>query len=687
MDRDIRYSDRYRSTEARNDMRSTRLGRDAVVRQRVTPPAPDAVRLRGLLGGRLTALREHRLLQHEEDYLLWPFREHCKVVRDDDGVAEWMASHPQGVLGDWGWLYEDGEPPPHPDIAMGDYHGEFIGTWVAAAIVAAVNAGDDQLRAKVDRVVREWLATQEADGYLGTYDAVNRWKSWDVWIQAHALVGLLTYHDLTGDAGALTAATRVADRVLQDFGPGRRSLTSTGSSGGMASSAILEPLIRLSRLTGTERYLEVARWLVDVDWEQPGGPAIISSLRAGRSVASIADGKAAEMLIDLAGMVELYRSTGENRYLDAVLTAWEDVRRRHLYITGSASAGELFHPSFELPNDGSRIGETCVTMCWIYLSLSLGWLTAEGRFLDAVEQALYNHLLGAQSPDGRGWAYYVGLRDAKRYGWHTDPECCPTRGTRALCLTPLAVVGIDDEGLVVHLYEDSEAHLRLATGESVALSLATRYPFDGAVRVELQPDRAHTFAVRLRLPAWCHEWSISVAGLTPPTEVDGRGYVVVRREWRPDDVIEIDFAMPVRAVLDTLGNRGRVALTRGPLVYAVDASYLPEGYALDDVTLSIDPRDPTKGVELVDAEGSVHLLAPWAWTVPDGSPMWGAGRYHYVEGRGQTEHHSVRLVPFFEAGNRDPNCYLDGLRGPFDPAQLWQQQPPTYQVWIPFVRG
>lgn len=656
------------------------------VNERVTAPAPSAVRLHGLLGSRLALLRENRLVPDEEERLLWPYREHCKVT---GGTGDGRTERPQEpVWGDWSWIYADGEPPPHPDVALGDYQGEFLGIWVAAAIVAACDADDAELRAKVDRVVGEWLKTQQPDGYLGTFDEADRWKSMDVWLQAHVMIGLLTYSELTGDDVSFAAAVRVANRVLEDFGPGRRPLHEVGAFDGMQASAIVEPMMWLHRRTGEQRYLDFGRWIVDVDWDAADGPAIASSLREGRGVAGLRHTKAAEMLIVLAAMVELYRETGDERHLEPVLIAWEDVVQHHLYPTGSASVDEFFQPRSELPSDGHEgIGETCVTMSWIYLNLGLARLTGEARFVDAIEQTLYNHLLGAQSPDGRGWAYFVGLRDAKRYARHWDADCCPVRGTRALCLAPSAAFGVDAGGVRVNLYEASEADLTLASGERVSISLASRYPFEGLVRIELRPERTQQFALRLRVPAWCEEWSVRAAGETLSAAVDKHGYVVVEREWQLGDTLELELAMPVRVVLDALGNKGRAALVRGPLVYAVDASYLPEGDGLDDVQLALDPREPSAGIELATDGESVHLLVPRAWTAPEDAPEWGRGRYRYLTEIGQAEGGSVRLVPFFEAGNRDPNSYYEGTLNTYytslTPPSL-ARAPVTYQVWLPF---
>jgi len=621
-------------------------------------PQPNRVRMKGFAGKRFEKSRLNRLIHQEEYHLLWPFQEHCPI----------------------GYGYHQ----PHPEITLGDWQGEFIGTWVSAASLTAWNSGDEKLRKKISALVKDWLATQEEDGYLGTYNEKDRWKSWDVWIQANNIIGLLTYYHYTGKEEALKAAIRVADRVLKDFGPRKRFLHTTGHHRGMASSAILESLMWLYWETGNKRYLEFGRWLVDEDWEQPEGPLLISSLLKGLGVAGVPCPKGAEMLIAFAGLLELYRATGEERYLKTVLVAWEDIVQHHLYITGSASTGEYFTSYFVLRNDGVfRIGETCVTMTWIYLNMSLGRLTGEARFFDMIEQALYNHLLGAQSPDGRGWAYYMGLRDSKRYRWHTDPECCPSRGTRALALMPLYIFGVDNEGIVVNLYEQAEATLRLRSGLEVEVNQETDYPFDGKVSLKLiLKGRPSRFTVRLRLPGWCKNYKIRLNDAPVESSMDDRGYLVIDRVWDSGDLLEMEMDMPVRVVVDDLGNNLRVAFMRGPLVFAADSSYLPERCLLDDIVVLLDPTDPSKNIRVVRSNNSdtVHLKVPAVFVNPNrGEEVWkNKERYYELASyNGERTIKEIELVPFFEAGNRDPNCYKDGVSRHVEPVTNI-----TYQVWL-----
>jgi hypothetical protein len=570
---------------------------------------------------------------------------------------------------------------PRPEDTVSDWQGEFIANWVAAASVMARDADDGALSEKVERVVTRWLATQDADGYLGTYSADDRWKSWDMWMQAHNIMALLVHYDVTKQGRALEAARRVADRVLADFGPGQASVSLTGHHGGMASSSVLEPMILLYRSTGDHRYLAFAKWLVDEDWETPGGPKTVSALTRGAGVRAVGNRKALEMLITLIGVVELFRETGEQRYFDAVEAAWSDIVQKQLYITGSASVGEYFGEAV-LPNDGYYdIGETCVTMAWVHFCLQLHRLTGDAKYFEPAERAVYNHLLAAQSEDGRGWAYYVGLRDYKRYHDHTDPECCPSRGSRAMAMLPGAAISVGGGDIFVDLFETLSATVQMDAAGPVRVDVRTEYPFEGQVRFEIGLERPATFGLCLRKPGWCQSWTVSVDGVGQAGDVDGNGYLRLAQEWQPGARIELSLEMGPRVVSDASGNGGHVAFVRGPLVYAADVALLPEGRLLDDLSVEVAP-----GVETVKCtragDGPAHRLeVRTARLMPSANFVFGdGGRYRIVSEPKAEAAGPVQLVPFYEAGNSAPDSYRPGI---WSNREIYRRA--TYQVWVPVV--
>jgi len=286
--------------------------------------SPSEVRLTGYLSARVANNAKNRLLAVAEEPMLEGFRHR-------PGKQAWI--------------------------------GEHVGKWLHAATLAWAYTGDAALREKMDRVVTELLKCQEADGYLGTYTPDKRFglypgADWDVWVHKYNLIGLLTYYQYTGNAAALEASRKIGDLLLATFGAGKKSIIAAGTHVGMAATSVLEPMVLLYRLTGEERYLHFARYLVSA-WDEPNGPKIIRTLTTEKRVDKTANGKAYEMMSNLVGLCELTRATGERRYLAPVINAWEDIVAHHLYLTGTASQGEHFHAPHDLPNQPSaNVGET-----------------------------------------------------------------------------------------------------------------------------------------------------------------------------------------------------------------------------------------------------------------------------------------------------------------------------------------
>lgn len=373
-------------------------------------------------------------------------------------------------------------PGEHPWI------GEHIGKWMHASTLAWANTGDPELRKKLDYAAAELIKTQEPDGYLGTYLPEKRFglyrgADWDVWSHKYNLLGLLTYYQYTGNAPALEASRKMADLLIRTFGPGKKSILAAGTHVGMASTSVLEPMVQLYRLTGEPRYLEFAKYIVS-SWDEPKGPRVLQTLLTEKSVAKTANGKAYEMLSNLVGLCELARVTGDRQYLQAPINAWEDVTAHQLYLTGSTSHGEHFGEPYDLPNQmGANVGETCVTVTWIQLNTQLLRLTGDARYGDELERSYYNHLAAAQRPDGKEWCYYTSLEGTKPYG--PGINCCVSSGPRGMALAPqVAYLQYRDganEGIVVNLYDSSHATLAVAGGN---VTVEQRSNFPGPRRPE-----------------------------------------------------------------------------------------------------------------------------------------------------------------------------------------------------------
>ncbi len=345
-------------------------------------PVP-AAQAGGLLGERLKAWRDHRLWRVGEDpYLLSGFTSR-------PGVHE--------------------------------YQGEHLGKWLHSATLAYESTRDGRLLDRMREVVRGLLSAQETNGYLGTYALADRFYapltpkqriSWDVWTHRYNLYGLLVYEGFHPDEAVVEACARMGDLLRQTFGPAGRPITEIGTRHGMSSATVLESIMMLYERTGEGRFLDFAQHLVET-CERTAGFRLLNAMLSGEDVSGPGDGKAYQLMGMLLGYLEVYRHTGDSRYLNAAVHGWENIRAGHLYETGGPWShrsrpiqnAECFaEPRFYQP---TRVVETCATTTWIQLCLRLHRLTGQARYGSEAERAVLNHLLGAQAPNGEDWAYFT----------------------------------------------------------------------------------------------------------------------------------------------------------------------------------------------------------------------------------------------------------------------------------------
>jgi DUF1680 family protein len=467
------------------------------------------------------------------------------------------------------------------------WDGEHVGKWLHAATLAWVNTGDPALREKLDYVSSELIKCQLEDGYLGTYLEKDRWTEWDVWAHKYNLIGLITYMRYTGNQTPLPACRRMADLLCKTFGsqPGQRDILQAGYHKGMAPTSVLEPMVLLYRLTGEPRYLEFCQYILRA-WEQPNGPKIVSTLLSAKRVDKVGNGKAYEMLSCLNGTLELYRTTGQPDLLQACLNAWQDIVDNRLYITGAASYGELFHDDFDLPNV-NNVGETCVTVTWLQFNAQLLRLTGEARFAEQLEHVVLNQLLGAQKCDGSAWGYYVQMEGKKPYSSTLDGHCCLSSGPRGVALIPTFAITTDPEGVVVNLYDTATAALNL-NQTPVKIRINSLYPSQDQVRLSIDPAAEKDFALKLRIPTWCHDSSIEINHQTVSPHAERDGYVKLNRKWKSGDEVLLRLKLEPRIVLGNHKNEDKAAVLYGPLVLAADAALLEAtpGLSLSAIALA-----------------------------------------------------------------------------------------------------
>src|SRR6185295_2766449 len=197
--------------------------------------------------------------------------------------------------------------------------------------------------------------------------------------------------------------------------------------------------------------------------------------------------------------------------------------------------------------------------------------------------------------------------------------------TRFLASVPGYVYAQQGDAIYVNLFVASTAEVA-TDGGVVNLVQQTRYPWDGTVKITLRPAQSRSFALNVRIPGWARGEAVpsdlyrfadvsnepvalKVNGGAVPVAVE-KGYARIRRTWKAGDVVELSLPMPVRRVVANAAveaDLGRVALQRGPLVFAAEWPDNPGGHVRnlmlpDGAALTTEFRpDLLKGVQVIKA--------------------------------------------------------------------------------------
>ncbi|MBN8526524.1 MAG: glycoside hydrolase family 127 protein [Planctomycetes bacterium] len=515
---------------------------------------PEAVRFRGAVDERIRLSRER----------------HLRVL-DPQALTAWFRERPDPFA-----------------------CGEFWGKTVRAACPLYRHAGDAELRERVWAMVDALLATQDADGCISTQSRARQPLGSDLWERKYVLLGLLAWYEAEGDARALDAALRLADHVLSLVGPApRRRIVDTGwAFAGIESSSILEPILRLHRLTGAARLLDFARYIVEDEGACGRGSIFAAALAGvlprdiggnGYPAQSIA--KAYESMSCFEGLVEYHRATGERRWLDAAIAYHHALREREITIIGSGGGEGLYNrgpgtgeqwndTALDQADPALRLQmETCVTVTWMKLCLQLLRATGDPRYADDIEESLHNALMGAQRPDGSAWDYFQTLCGTRGGADNFASDvggfrlsCCTANGPMGYAILPGMAVMRRGDGLAVNLYLPGTVQADVPGAGAVRLDIDTGYPADGRIALAVRPQHAARFTIALRIPGWSASSALRVGGESFPAQAGT--YAVIEREWRPGERIELELDLAVRRIAAPRG--ACAALRRGPLVLARD---------------------------------------------------------------------------------------------------------------------
>ena len=405
----------------------------------------------------------------------------------------------------------------------------------------------------------------------------------------------VAYYEATGSRKLLDAAIEIADDLNDVFGPNKRHDISN-------HEGIKMGLVRLYRCTGEDKYLQLAKFFLDSRGNPAGrsglyGPyaqdqqPVKSQTRAiGHCV------RATYLYIPLTDIAQL---TADADYVRADQRIWEDAVSKRTYLTGGIGSyrdEEDYGDDFDLPNLNCW-NETCAAFGNIFWNQKLFLLNQDAKYIDLMERTLYNAFLAGVSLGGDTYLYQTPLKtygNFARQGWF-GPNCCPPNVARLLPQLGNLIYAQGPESLYVNLFIGGKAETKLGD-TPLSIAQETNYPWDGAVKIAVNPQKPRKFAVYVRIPGWSRNQpmpgllyrylpvrdepiSLSINGGTAPYTME-KGYAKIEREWKTGDHIQLDIPMIVRRVVaadQVADDRGMVALERGPLVFCAEQVDNPSG--------------------------------------------------------------------------------------------------------------
>ncbi|MFA6948710.1 MAG: beta-L-arabinofuranosidase domain-containing protein, partial [Eubacteriales bacterium] len=453
----------------------------------------------------------------------------------------------------------------------------------------------------------------------------------DLWERKYLLLGMQEYYAVTGDKRVLGAMTKLADYTLSQIGdPPKTPITSTGwAFFGIESSSILEPMMKLYALTGERRFLDFGEYIFKSGACQKEN--IFAAVASGKNPRDIgSDGvpehsiaKAYEMMSCFEGVLELYRATGEKKYLDVSVKFWELLMRDEITLLGSGGADKPYNlgpgtgeqwnfTRHEQTNpDITLMMETCVTVTWLKLCHKLLRVTGDSRYADCVERSAFNLIPGAIRPDGGFFEYFPrfnGVRNPKvNFSYKVgdiDLSCCTANGPMGLAYVPFTAYMAASDGVCINFYTNSQLELE----NGVSLTAISSFPAQGRTLYLVSCERETRMKVYFRVPDYARDTFVTVNSVKTDYLSDSSfpGYGIIERVWENGDFFTVNFDIVDYAYISPNGSNragdAKIAFVHGALVLARDARYeddidapveIPSDWLVPDsrheITLTLTP--------------------------------------------------------------------------------------------------
>lgn len=526
---------------------------------------------------------------------------------------------------------------------------------------------------KCDEWIEKIAAAQQPDGYLNTWyslyglqDKYTDMSMHEDYNAGHMIEAAVAYYNATGKRKFLDVSIKWANQFDSIFGPGKRHWVTGHEELELA-------LVKLYKVTNDEKYLKLSNWLLEerghgyakgytwTDWKDTAYAQDVKPVAEQTEIT----GHAVRAMYLYSGAADVAALTNNNAYISAMKKVWEDVVYRNMYITGgigSSGSNEGFSNDYDLPNEQAYC-ETCASVGMVFWNQRMNALTGESMYMDVLEKSLYNGALDGLSLDGDRFFYGNPLasngKNSRREWFGT--ACCPANIARLVASLGNYIYAKNNDGIWINLFVGSNTTVEFPKG-NVDVKLETGYPWNGNIKLNLSSAKKIKYALHIRIPGWL-KGIPAPGGLyhftdnkssTPTIKINGtladytieKGYAVIEREWKKEDVVDIEMPMEVKKIMardELKQDKERMALQRGPLIYCfegadnngkawnivlpADASFTTEDFAVkNEKVVALTASVPVlninaDGKSVITEKQNVTAIPYYTWCNRGSNPM------------------------------------------------------------------
>ncbi len=569
------------------------------------------------------------------------------------------------------------------------FHDGDMYKWLEACATVYAITKDPKLDALMDKFIEQVALAQRADGYIHTPVVIsernagidshaNTENAAGIEIgkdQKHAFASRLNFE--TYNLGHLITAGIIHKRATGKttlFDCGRKAADFlynflTNDAAELSRNAICPShymgAAEMYRETGDAKYLTLAKGLIAIRDSVENGEDHNQDRHKFREQYE-AMGHAVRANYLYAGVADLYAETGEAQLMKNLSAIWDDIIQHKIYIMGGCGAlydgvspdgttynqpsiqqiHQAYGRQFQLPQEAAH-NEICAQIGMMLFSWRMFQTTGDAKYIDNIENELYNGILSGISIDGKDFFYTETLRRTKEFPytmrWPKHRQhyitcfCCPPNTLRTLCQAQEYAYAVSGQTLYVNLYGQNALKTK-----NLEVEQTTGYPWDGKVTLTVKKAK-NLQTIQLHKPNWCDKYTVKVNG-------ENAGLRITRK-WKKGDVIELSLDMRPRLVeANPLVEeaKNQVAVMRGPIVYCLEGQDIQGDCRISDIALPADIQ--LKEVPMTIEGHSFTALEGDAVVTND--KTWDNQTLYRELSKPASRKVRIRLIPYYAWDNR-----------------------------------